>query len=87
MYYQLNQPSQILFKVARLTQAEYKPQKCYGDEKPFNTNVELRDDELHLQMLQISKILNAHMESLQWVDQNAGEFIHLTQADDVSTLN
>lgn len=25
-----------------------------------------------LQMLQISKILNAHMESLQWIDRSAG---------------
>ena len=26
-----------------------------------------------LQMIQIAKILNAHMDSLQWIDQHTGE--------------
>ena len=32
---------------------------------------------LVFQVYQISKILNAHMDSLQWIDQNAGMFISL----------
>ena len=59
---------------------------CFG----FRLNVEgliLRSDScLHLkitpttvfvfQILQIAKILNAHMNSLQWIDQNSGKSVH-----------
>ena len=58
---------------------------CFG----FCINVEVLDNWLlnpsedypHttvfiFQILQIAKILNAHMNSLQWIDQNSGKSVH-----------
>lgn len=30
---------------------------------------------VHLQIQQITKILNSHMDSLQWIDQNTCKFL------------